>query len=117
MDEDGTGYLHFGTFGTQLAIKMKKDATTGRTSYTEVETKADGTTPNLHTMKDADSNANGPKGFFEAAWVFRKGDTYYNVYDGGKPVRARPPAWNRTIKLASSTPLPTARSAHGSTKA
>ncbi len=55
---------------------MKKDATTGRTSYTEVETKADGTTPNLHTMKDADSNANGPKGFFEAAWVFRKGDTY-----------------------------------------
>ena len=36
-------------------------------------------------MKDADSNANGPKGFFEAAWVFRKGDTYYNVYDGGKP--------------------------------
>ena len=64
---------------------MKKDATTGRTSYTEVETKADGTTPNLHTMKDADSNANGPKGFFEAAWVFRKGDTYYNVYDGGKP--------------------------------
>ena len=33
------------------------------------------------------------------------------------PVRARPPAWNRTIKLASSTPLPTARSAHGSTKA
>ena len=85
VDEDGTGYLHFGTFGTQLAIKMKKDATTGRTSYTEVETKADGTTPNLHTMKDADSNANGPKGFFEAAWVFRKGDTYYNVYDGGKP--------------------------------
>ena len=85
VDEDGTGYLHFGTFGTQLAIKMKKDATTGRTSYTETETKADGTTPNLHTMKDADNNANGPKGFFEAAWVFRKGDTYYNVYDGGKP--------------------------------
>lgn len=85
VDEDGTGYLHFGTFGTQLAIKMKKDATTGRTSYTETETKTDGTTPNLHTMKDADNNANGPKGFFEAAWVFRKGDTYYNVYDGGKP--------------------------------
>lgn len=85
VDEDGTGYLHFGTFGTQLAIKMKKDATTGRTSYTETETKADGTTPNLHTMKDADNNANGPKGFFEAAWVFRKGGTYYNVYDGGKP--------------------------------
>ncbi len=34
VDEDGTGYLHF-TFGTQLAIKMKRNATTGRTSYTE----------------------------------------------------------------------------------
>lgn len=84
VDNDGTGYLHFGTFGTQLAIKMKKDAATGRTSYTEVETKDDGT-PNLHTMKDAETGANGPKGFFEAAWVFHKGDTYYNVYDGGKP--------------------------------
>ena len=82
-----TSQTQIGTFGTQLAIKMKKDATTGRTSYTETETKADGTTPNLHTMKDADNNANGPKGFFEAAWVFRKGDTYYNVYDGGKPDR------------------------------
>ena len=62
VDEDGTGYLHFGTFGTQLAIKMKKDATTGRTSYTEVETKADGTTPNLHTMKDADRQRERPEG-------------------------------------------------------
>ena len=84
VDDDGTGYLHFGTFGTQLAIKMQKDAATGRTSYTKVEQNADGT-PALHTMKDAETGWNGPKGFFEAAWVFKKGDTYYNVYDGGKP--------------------------------
>ena len=117
VDEDGTGYLHFGTFGTQLAIKMKKDATTGRTSYTEVETKADGTTPNLHTMKDADSNANGPKDSSRRRGCSVRAIPITTCTTAVSPVRARPPAWNRTIKLASSTPLPTARSAHGSTKA
>ena len=82
-DDDGANYLYFGTFNTQLAVKMDVDASTGRSSFTEVETGADGE-PVIHTMKDADGG-NGPKGFFEAAWVFRKGDTYYNVYDGGKP--------------------------------
>ena len=62
VDEDGTGYLHFGTFGTQLAIKMKKDATTGRTSYTEVETKADGTTPNLPHHEGRGQQRERPEG-------------------------------------------------------
>ena len=121
VDNDGTGYLHFGTFNSELAVKMQRDANTGRTSYVAVET-MDGTAdgaPKIYNMRDADAlanipdydaskdvlgsdyanqvnasltlgnnggaYANGPKGFFEAAWVFREGDTYYNVYDGGKP--------------------------------
>lgn len=115
VDSDGTGYLHFGTFNSQLAVRMARDGS-GRTSYTEVEKSKSGE-PNIYNMRDADavagntnydpsrdikgsayakslridtganggSYANGPKGFFEAAWVFKKGDTYYNVYDGGKP--------------------------------
>ena len=121
VDNDGTGYLHFGTFNSELAVKMQRDANTGRTSYVAVET-MDGTAdgaPKIYNMRDADAlanipdydaskdvlgsdyanqvnasltlgdnggaYANGPKGFFEAAWVFREGATYYNVYDGGKP--------------------------------
>ena len=61
VDEDGTGYLHFGTFGTQLAIKMKKDATTG-TLATEVETKDDGTTPNLPHHEGRGQQRERPEG-------------------------------------------------------
>lgn len=121
VDGDGKGYLHFGTFNSQLAVRMATDSDTGRTSYTQLET-VDGSehgAPKIFTMRDADalsaipdydpeqdvlgsayaadvnarldtaanggSYANGPKGFFEAAWVFERDGVYYNVYDGGKP--------------------------------
>ena len=120
-DDDGTGYLYFGTFNSQLAVRMQKDEHTGRTSYTQVQAeKIDGNqeSPIIFNMRDADAvsglqydasqdirggqyakqiqqtldtranggaYANGPKGFFEAAWVFKKDGLYYNVYDGGKP--------------------------------
>ncbi|WEV53672.1 family 43 glycosylhydrolase [Bifidobacterium sp. ESL0704] len=121
VDNDGSAYMHFGTFNSQLAVKMAKDQRTGRTSFTQLESVegASGPEPKIYQMRDEDalsqvSNydpkqdilgsdyarnvdahlslgnnggayANGPKGFFEASWVFHKGDTYYNVYDGGKP--------------------------------
>ena len=108
VDGDGKGYLHFGTFNSQLAVRMATDPDTGRTSYTQLET-VDGSehgAPKIFTMRDADalaaipdydpeqdvlgsayaadvnarldtaanggSYANGPKGFFEAAWVFER---------------------------------------------
>lgn len=62
MDNDGTGYLHFGTFNSELAVKMQRDANTGRTSYVAVET-MDGTAdgaPKIYNMRDADALANIP---------------------------------------------------------
>ena len=152
VDNDGTGYLHFGTFNSELAVKMQRDANTGRTSYVAVET-MDGTAdgaPKIYNMRDADAlanipdydaskdvlgsdyanqvnasltlgnnggaYANGPKGFFEAAWVFREGDTYYNVYDGGKPGSEWRPAWNPTIRRACNTPRRQALLGRGRTK-
>ena len=62
VDNDGTGYLHFGTFNSELAVKMQRDANTGRTSYVAVET-MDGTAdgaPKIYNMRDADALANIP---------------------------------------------------------
>lgn len=61
--------------------------------------------------------ANGPKGFFEAAWVFREGDTYYNVYDGGKPGSGVATCVESTIRRACNTPRRQALLGRGRTKA
>ena len=49
--------------------------------------------------------------------MFRKGDTYYNVYDGGKPGSGTATCVESNYQACIQYSTSDSRSAHGSTKA
>ncbi len=59
VDSDGRVYLYWGTFGQLRGVELDKD---------------------MVTPKGPVVTARSLTGFFEAAWVFHRGDTYYMVY-------------------------------------
>lgn len=60
IDDDGTVYLYWGSWGVARVVKLDKSMT-----------KLDG---GISTMSGLDA-------FYEAPWVFKRDDTYYLVYD------------------------------------
>jgi hypothetical protein len=63
IDNDGRVYLYWGTFGRLRGIELEKDMVTPKGKEITVDTLT---------------------GFFEAAWLFRRKDTYYMVYADNK---------------------------------
>jgi hypothetical protein len=63
IDNDGRVYLYWGTFGRLRGIELEKD---------------------MVTPKGKEISVEGLTGFFEAAWLFRRKDTYYMVYADNK---------------------------------
>lgn len=63
VDNDGRVYLYWGTFGRLRGIELEKDMVTPKGKEITVDTLT---------------------GFFEAAWLFRRKDTYYMVYADNK---------------------------------
>lgn len=63
IDNDGRVYLYWGTFGRLRGIELEKDMVTPKGKEVTVDTLT---------------------GFFEAAWIFRRHDTYYMVYADNK---------------------------------
>ena len=61
IDNDGRIYMYWGTFGQLLGTELKSDMVTL-------------TGPIVHVTS--------LKGFFEAPWIFRRGQTYYMSYAG-----------------------------------
>ena len=59
VDEDGRVYLYWGTFGRLRGIELEAD---------------------MVTPKGREITVDSLTGFFEAAWLFRRKDTYYMVY-------------------------------------
>ena len=59
VDDDGRVYLYWGTFGQLRAIELNSD---------------------MVTPKGAEVSVPGLKGFFEAAWLFKRNKTYYLAY-------------------------------------
>jgi hypothetical protein len=59
VDKDGRVYLYWGTFGRLRGIELDND---------------------MVTPKGREISVTGLTGFFEAAWLFRRKDTYYMVY-------------------------------------
>lgn len=59
VDKDGRVYLYWGTFGRLRGIELERDMVTPKGKEISVTTLT---------------------GFFEAAWLFRRKDTYYMVY-------------------------------------
>jgi hypothetical protein len=59
VDNDGRVYLYWGTFGRLLGVELE---------------------PDMVTPKGNVVNVDNLRGFFEAAWLFRRNDTYYMVY-------------------------------------
>jgi len=58
VDNDGRVYLYWGTFGRLRGVELEQD---------------------MVTPKGKVVNADSLRGFFEAAWLFRRNDTYYMV--------------------------------------
>jgi Glycosyl hydrolases family 43 len=63
VDTDGRVYLYWGTFGRLRGMELEKDMVTPKGKEITVDTLT---------------------GFFEAAWLFRRKDTYYMVYADNK---------------------------------
>ncbi len=59
VDKDGRVYLYWGTFGELRGVELERDMVTPKGPVVTVRSLT---------------------GFFEAAWLFRRGDTYYMVY-------------------------------------
>src|SRR6185503_13686941 len=59
VDDDGRAFLYWGTFGHLKGVELEPDMMTFK-----------GSPIGVHTLT----------GFFEAAWLFRRKDTYYMVY-------------------------------------
>lgn len=59
VDDDGRVYLYWGTFGQLRGVELAQDMVTPKGPVVTVKTLT---------------------GFFEAAWLFRRKDTYYMVY-------------------------------------
>ena len=59
VDKDGRAYLYWGTFGQLRGAELESDMVTLKNTPVAV-----------HTLK----------GFFEAPWFFRRGETWYMVY-------------------------------------
>jgi Glycosyl hydrolases family 43 len=59
VDKDGRVYLYWGTFGELRGVELDRDMVTPKGPVVTVRSLT---------------------GFFEAAWLFRRGDTYYMVY-------------------------------------
>ena len=59
VDSDGRVYLYWGTFGQLRGVELERDMVTPK-----------GPVVAVHSLT----------GFFEAAWLMRRGDTYYMVY-------------------------------------
>lgn len=63
VDNDGRVYLYWGTFGRLRGIELE---------------------PDMVTPKGKEVSVDSLTGFFEAAWLFRRKDTYYMVYAGNQ---------------------------------
>jgi len=63
VDNDGRVFLYWGTFGRLRGVELEKDMVTPKGKEITVDTLT---------------------GFFEAAWIFRRKDTYYMVYADNK---------------------------------
>ena len=63
VDNDGRVYLYWGTFGRLLGVELEQD---------------------MVTPKGKEVSVTGLTGFFEAAWLFRRKNTYYMVYADNK---------------------------------
>ena len=63
VDTDGRVYLYWGTFGRLRGMELEQDMVTPKGKEITVDTLT---------------------GFFEAAWLFRRKDTYYMVYADNK---------------------------------
>ena len=63
VDNDGRVYLYWGTFGRLLGVELEQD---------------------MVTPKGKEISVTSLTGFFEAAWLFRRRDTYYMVYADNK---------------------------------
>lgn len=61
VDDDGRVYLYWGTFGRLKGVELEKD---------------------MVTFKGQPVDVHGLKGFFEAAWLFKRNGTYYMMYAG-----------------------------------
>jgi len=59
VDNDGRVYLYWGTFGQLRGVELDRD---------------------MVTPKGPVATVRSLTGFFEAAWLFRRGNTYYMVY-------------------------------------
>lgn len=69
IDNDGRVYLYWGTFGRLRGIELERDMVTPKGKEVTVTTLT---------------------GFFEAAWLFRRKDTYYMVYADNQAGPASP---------------------------
>lgn len=63
VDDDGRVYLYWGTFGQLRAMELQSD---------------------MVTPKGPEKTITGLTGFFEAAWLFKRKDTYYLAYAGNR---------------------------------
>lgn len=59
VDKDGRVYLYWGTFGQLRGVELERDMVTPKGPVVKVRSL---------------------KGFFEAAWLMRRNDTYYMIY-------------------------------------
>ena len=64
VDDDGRVYLYWGTFGELRALELE---------------------PDMVTPKSKEISIPGLKGFFEAAWLFKRRGTYYLAFADNDP--------------------------------
>jgi hypothetical protein len=85
VDSDGRIYLYWGTFGKLLGVELEADMVTPKGKVVSVNTLT---------------------GFFEAAWLFRRKDTYYMIYadnQAGPDSPCTPAAYHACIAYGTST--------------
>jgi putative cell wall-binding protein len=63
VDDDGRVYLYWGTFGQLRAIELD---------------------PSMTSLIGEPVTVTGARGFFEAPWLFKRGETYYLAYAGNE---------------------------------
>ena len=61
VDDDGQAYLHYGSFGRMVGVKLGSDMISIPSKMKEIT----------------------PQGFFEAAFLFKRGAIYYEMYAAG----------------------------------
>jgi Glycosyl hydrolases family 43 len=85
VDNDGRVYLYWGTFGKLRGVELEQD---------------------MVTPKGKVVNADNLRGFFEAAWLFRRKDTYYMIYadnQAGPNSPCTPAVYHACIAYGTST--------------